>query len=308
MSPTRGEFVRASRARGKRPARFVLVAIGLAVAGGFVAADLDLRDLAPSSGGWNLFVRFAACALIPAVDYEAADVPPDTPAFLVKVVLALVATLTFAAAASGVSLLVAIPLGGLGSTVWRDGLRARAEFSVRSPKQRRWADRMARVLRWATWLVARGIITILRAVHEIVWAVIFLAALGLTPTAAVLAIALPFTGTLAKVISELLDEAPLDAARLLGSIGASPLRGILIGVVPRALPDVLAYALYRFECAVRSAAVLGFFGLPTLGYYLELSFANGHYREAWTQLWALIGGIVIIDLWSSAIRRRLVAG
>jgi phosphonate transport system permease protein len=67
-----------------------------------------------------------------------------------------------------------------------------------------------------------------------------------------------------------------------------------------------AYSFYRFECAVRSSAVLGFFGYPTIGYYLRLSAENLHYREVWTYLYALIALVLIVELWSSRLRERIV--
>ncbi len=71
------------------------------------------------------------------------------------------------------------------------------------------------------------------------------------------------------------------------------------------MPDLIAYTFYRFECALRSAAVLGFFGFPTLGYYLAASFENLHYGEVWTYLYALFGLVVAVDWWSGRLRREL---
>ena len=76
-------------------------------------------------------------------------------------------------------------------------------------------------------------------------------------------------------------------------------------MLPRALPDMGAYAFYRFECALRSSAILGFFGYPTLGYYISLSFENLYYREVWTYLYALVLLVALVDWWSGALRRRL---
>jgi phosphonate transport system permease protein len=132
-----------------------------------------------------------------------------------------------------------------------------------------------------------------------------LAAFGLTPLAAVLAIVIPYTGTFAKVISELVDESPRAAADALRAGGASPVQVHLVARLPAAVPDIIAYVLYRFECAIRSSAVLGFLGIPTLGYYIPLAFEESHYREVWTYLYALILLVVAFDLWSSAVRKRL---
>ena len=79
-----------------------------------------------------------------------------------------------------------------------------------------------------------------------------------------------------------------------------------IGLVPRALPDMMAYTFYRSECAIRSAAVLGFFGYGTLGAYVKSSFDNLHYGEVWTYLYALFLVIFVVDSLSARLRRRFV--
>jgi phosphonate transport system permease protein len=121
---------------------------------------------------------------------------------------------------------------------------------------------------------------------------------------AVLAIAIPYAAILGKVFSELIDEAPREAARSLREAGASAMQAFVFGLLPRALPDIVAYAFYRFECAVRSSAILGFFGFPTLGYYIAASFENLHYGEVWTYLYALFALVALLDWWSGALRRR----
>jgi phosphonate transport system permease protein len=66
-----------------------------------------------------------------------------------------------------------------------------------------------------------------------------------------------------------------------------------------------AYTFYRFECALRSSAVLGFFGYPTLGYYVAASAENLYYGEVWTYLYALFALIVVVEWWSGSIRRKI---
>jgi phosphonate transport system permease protein len=149
------------------------------------------------------------------------------------------------------------------------------------------------------------LIAFMRSIHEILWAIALLAAFGLTTVAAVIAIAIPYAGTLAKVFSEMLDEAPDDAAGALRMAGAGSLQTFVFGLVPRAVPDMGAYAFYRFECALRSAAILGFFGFETLGKYIHQSCGELYFREAWTYLYALCILIVLVEWWSGAIRRRL---
>jgi phosphonate transport system permease protein len=105
----------------------------------------------------------------------------------------------------------------------------------------------------------------------------------------------------------MIDEAPRDTARALRDAGAPPLAVFFFGLLPRALPDMLSYAFYRFECALRSAAVLGFFGIPTLGLFIRESFNNAQYHEVWTYLYAMFALVLVADAWSGRIRKGLVA-
>lgn len=270
----------------------------IATAGGlaFWALGLSLSDLWPGSERLSSARSFLAAAFNPALDYEAAsELPAGTPDFLARLVLAVWRTLAFALAAWSLALVFAVPLGFLASSAfWRQQDDLSKQFVLRG---------LPRLIYTAT----RAFIIGLRSVHELLWAVLLLAALGLSPGTGVLALALPFTGTLAKVFSELLDESSSSSARALHASGARRWQTFGFGVLPRALPDMLSFSFYRLECSVRASAVLGFFGFETLGYYLRLSFENLHYREVWTFLYALIMLVVVLDAWSARLRRRFVA-
>lgn len=120
---------------------------------------------------------------------------------------------------------------------------------------------------------------IARAVHELFWALFFLQLFGLSPLTGLLAIAVPYGGIFAKVYAEILEEgdpAPLRALpRSTGRLSA-----LLYARLPDAWAHFKTYSMYRLECGLRSSAVLGFVGLPTLGYHLESAFRQGHYSEA----------------------------
>ncbi len=142
----------------------------------------------------------------------------------------------------------------------------------------------------------------LRAVHELFWAFIFLPLLGLTPACGVLAIAVPYAGVFAKVYAEILQEAnPRVLAGLPRRAGA--LSRFCYGVWPLIFPSLRNYTSYRFECALRSAAVLGFIGLPTMGYHLETAFREGLYSEAAALLLAFYLLIATLRYW---LKQRLV--
>lgn len=272
------------------PRGWTLVSLALA---GLLAAlhlGLDPRDLVPGEGGRRVTAELFSRALTPALSYEDPTVPETAAPLLLKALSAAHTTVLFAAAAMTLGLLGGVVLGFFASTAWWAG-EGGPSF----------------VLAPALYLATRALIGLLRSIHELLWAVLFLAALGLGHMTAVLAIALPYAGTLAKVFSEIVDEAPREAAMALRNAGAGPLQVFLFGLLPRALPDVTAYSCYRFECALRSSAILGFFGFPTLGYYLAASFENLYYGEVWTYLYTLLVLVALADRWSGAVRRRLVA-
>jgi len=257
--------------------------LGAALAGGWavVALDLDLGDLAPGPGGWSVVADFVGAAVHPAL----VDQGGQGVALLPRALELAWATVVVAAAGLSLALPVGFVLGLASST------RLGGEVT------RLGAGRVA---------AARALAAGMRSVHELLWAILFLAALGRSNSAALIAIAVPSAGVLAKVFGELLDEAPLAAGDALRGMGATGLQAFLAGVLPRALPDMCAYALYRFECALRSAAVLGFFGFPTLGYAIASSAENLYWAEVWTWLWTLFALVMGVDLWSRAVRRRLV--
>lgn len=157
--------------------------------------------------------------------------------------------------------------------------------------------------RWV-WRGARLLFAVPRSMHEVVFGLLLVNILGLDPLVAVLAIGVPFGAVTAKVFGELLDESPRDAERAMRASGAGRLVALLFGVVPHAVGDLLSYSFYRFECAIRSAAVLGIVGAGGLGFQLALSFQSLRYEEMWTLLWALILISGLADAWSSVVRRR----
>jgi phosphonate transport system permease protein len=270
--------MRVPRARGT-----VLVSI---IASGCLSAwylGLSPDHLWPSSSGWQQVGRFAKAAFAPAL-YSESDLATS---LLPQALEAALQTLAFALTATSLSLLAGGVLGVLASQRWWRMLG------------------VPRALGGVLYVCVRALIAFMRSIHEVLWALLLLAALGLNPAAAVLAIAVPYAGTLAKVLSEMLDEAPEDSADALALAGAPPLSVFAVGLLPRVLPDAGAYAFYRFECALRSAAVLGFFGFPTLGKRIYEATGELYFNEAWTYLYALIALIVMVEVWSAALRQRL---
>jgi phosphonate transport system permease protein len=277
-----------------------LVLMSMLACGVWAYFHLDLHDarIWPAPGGWDVLSSFFSRAFSPALDHETAFRP--TEGFLAGALGATWRTLLYAAAAMALSLTVGVILGFFASTAWwSEELQGGASA---------WQRVLARTILPVTYAVARTTIAFMRSIHELLWAMLLLLAFPTKDITAVVAIAIPYAGTLAKIFSEMIDEAPRGPARALQAAGASGMEVFAFGLLPVALPDMLAYAFYRFECALRSAAILGFFGFDTLGRRIKESFNEAHYGETWTFLYLLLVLVILFDRWSGAIRKRMVAG
>jgi ABC-type phosphate/phosphonate transport system permease subunit len=98
---------------------------------------------------------------------------------------------------------------------------------------------------------ARAGLALLRAIHELIWAWLFVAAIGLSPAAAVLALAHPYAGILGKIFADMLQDVPEAPLAALRAAGASETKVLLYGRLPVALPNMVSYGLYRYECGLR---------------------------------------------------------
>lgn len=153
----------------------------------------------------------------------------------------------------------------------------------------------------------RAGLAFLRSIHELIWAWLFVAAIGLSPAAAILVLALPYAGILGKIFADMLQDVPAAPLAALRATGASETKILLYGRLPAALPNMVSYGLYRYECGLRSAAILSFVGLGGLGYQIQISLADLRFDEVWTFVYVLVILVVIVDVWSAAVRRRMVS-
>ncbi|WP_031293733.1 phosphonate ABC transporter, permease protein PhnE [Leptolyngbya sp. Heron Island J] len=158
------------------------------------------------------------------------------------------------------------------------------------------------------WLVfiIRRFMDAMRAINEVVFALIFVVAVGLGPFAGVLALFVHTTGTLGKLFSEAIeaiDPGPVEGIR---ATGASKLQEIIFGVVPQVIPLWTSFTLYRFEANVRSASVLGIVGAGGIGVSLYQSFRAFKYGKVSAILIILILAVSLIDTASAKIRQRLI--
>ncbi len=269
------------------PRRATLIGIALTTLLCAWALGLDPRRLFEGTT-LKLAWEFLIAAFQPAFDYQ---VPVDgAEPFLVTVILTTLRTLRFAVLAMTIAVPCGVLLSFFASTAW-------------------WPDlRRHRFLGWGLrtlYFVSRAWMAFARSIHELIWGILFITAMGLSTDAAVIAVAIPYSGILAKIYSEMLEEHSRDAQHALRAIGGGSISAFAFGLVPRALPDLVSYTFYRLECALRTAAVFGFVGIETIGYRIKLASDEFHYREIWTYLYVLFAVVALIEWWGSSIRRRL---
>lgn len=137
----------------------------------------------------------------------------------------------------------------------------------------------------------------LRSVHELFWALLLIQVAGLSAATGIVAIALPYSGIFAKVFAEMIEEADLSAERVLPE-GTSIVSRFAYARIPELAPQFWTYALYRLECGMRSTLVLGFVGLPTIGFHLDSFFKQGHYAQAAALLFSFYVLIGTRRLWA----------
>lgn len=158
------------------------------------------------------------------------------------------------------------------------------------------------------WIVQpmRRLMDACRAINEIVFALLFVVAVGLGPVAGVLALTVHNIGIVAKLFSEAveaIDPRPVEGIR---ATGALRLQEVIFGVVPQVMPLWSSFTLYRFETNVRSATVLGIVGAGGIGFSLYENIRSFHYAETAAIILVVILTVTLIDLASARIRRALV--
>ncbi|MEM6309395.1 MAG: phosphonate ABC transporter, permease protein PhnE [Pseudomonadota bacterium] len=219
-----------------------------------------------------------------AVLSEAWEKIGDMPMLLVKYVPALIETINIAA----VSTLIGALAGLILSLLATRGLT-----------------------RWPRMIpVFRRFLDVMRAIPEIVIALMLIFVLGGGPVPAMIAIAIHTAGALGKMFSEVAENADLKPVDGLKSTGSNWSQQMILGVIPQVAPNYLSYALLRFEINIRASAILGFVGAGGIGYELRNSMAwgPGRFDEAAAIFVLLFGTIVVFDQVSSRYRNRLTEG
>ena len=274
-------------ARGFAPARDPAARgrIGFAVSAVMLLAPLlVLADFKP----WLLFEPGNLDVMR---NYLAGFLPPKVaPEFLARLGKATLETLAIATAGISLALVIAAPL---------------AFVSTRSLAIARIGPGPGQRIGAAARTVARGVLTFLRAIPEIVWALVFVRALGLGPGAGVLAIALTYGGMLGKVYAEILESGDTASARALLEAGSGRLGALFYALLPGAASELASYTVYRWECAVRASVVMGFVGAGGLGQLMDQSMKMLNGGETSSILITFLALVLFADALSAVVRKVL---
>jgi phosphonate transport system permease protein len=281
----------------------------MSVATATMAAPTPLRDPATRSRAGALVVAvvvlwpllalaefkpwqlFESGNLQVMASFLAGFLPPSTaPDFLALLWKATLETLAIATAGIALAFLVAVPL---------------AVVATRSLAVSRIGPGPGRGAGAALRTATRGLLTVLRAIPEVVWALVFVRALGLGPGAGVLALAVTYGGMLGKVYTEILESGDTRSARALLEAGSPRLGALFYALVPSTAQELASYTVYRWECAVRASVVMGFVGAGGLGQLMDQSMRMLNGGEASTILLTFLALVIVADAMSAVIRRVL---
>jgi phosphonate transport system permease protein len=251
-----------------------LVAIAVAL----IAAGVFQQDWV-NWDGLPLLLRFFSASLHPDLSWQMLQLTWESSQI----------TLAYGVCGTTLSLVLGLVGGLLGSEIWWLAVVGDRRHVQPPP----------------FWLGIRLLLALPRAIHELVWGLLFVNLWGLDPLTAILAIAIPFGAIVAKVFAEILDDTPRQPLQALLDSGVPPLSAVCYSLLPQAFLNLLSYAFYRFECSIRSATVLGIIGAGGLGYQILLSLQSLRYEQLWTFFYALFALNGLVDCSSAWLRRRL---
>ena len=239
---------------------------------------------------FKIWTLFESSNLKPTLRFLGDFFPPKIEGeFLLLVAKETWRTVAIATAGVALALVLAVPLALLSVRM--------LSVSALTGKMNRLPAIFRTLLRW--------LMIVLRSVPELIWALIFVRVVGLGPTAGVIAIALTYGGMLGKVYAEILESGDAQVTQSLLRNGAGPMQAFFYGLLPQNAAELTSYTVYRWECAIRSSAVLGFVGAGGLGQQMDASMKMFNGSEVATMLIVFMLLVWLADATSAWLRKAL---
>ena len=239
---------------------------------------------------FKVWTLFETNNLKPTLKFLGDFFPPNIEGeFLLLVAKETWRTVAIATAGIALALVLAIPMALLSVRV--------LSVSALTGKMDKLPATLRTLLRW--------LMVVLRSVPELIWALIFVRVVGLGPTAGVIAIALTYGGMLGKVYAEILESGDAQVTQTLLRNGAGPAQAFFYGLLPQNAAELTSYTVYRWECAIRSSAVLGFVGAGGLGQQMDASMKMFNGSEVATILVVFMLLVWLADATSAWLRKAL---
>ena len=239
---------------------------------------------------FRVWTLFEASNLKPTLKFLGDFFPPKVEGeFLLMVAKETWRTVAIATAGIALALVLAVPLALLSVQV--------LSVSALTGKMNKLPSALRTLLRW--------LMVLLRSVPELIWALIFVRVVGLGPTAGVIAIALTYGGMLGKVYAEILESGDAQVTQSLLRNGSGRLQAFFYGLLPQNAAELTSYSVYRWECAIRSSAVLGFVGAGGLGQQMDASMKMFNGSEVSTMLIVFMLLVWLADATSAWLRKEL---
>jgi len=159
-----------------------------------------------------------------------------------------------------------------------------------------------------TFPIGRGLIVLSRSTHEIIFALIFVATLGLGPLPGILALACRSVGFMSKTTAEAMENVDRGPIEAIAATGAGPTARFLFGVVPQVFPIFLGNAIFAFDANVRRAAILGMVGAGGIGLHFSEQMRSYNYGNAGACVLAVVGLVIVGEIISNRVRTKLITG
>jgi phosphonate transport system permease protein len=265
--------------------------LAILIVGGSLAASWHIAEVEPS-------LLFGAQGRRHIWAFLTGLLPPDLSlSFLRLLVVPTIETIQIAIMGTALAIIVGFPMALLATDrLWFAGIVFEME-----------GDRSGwcRIAHRSVYLTARLLLNLCRSIPDVVWALMFVRVVGLGPFPGVLAIGVSYGGMLGKIYAEILESSPEGPIEALHAAGARKPALLLYGFLPQVFAPMVSYGLYRWECAIRSAAILGLVGAGGLGQQIELSMRMFQYHETSTILIIVFVLVTAVDHLSGLIRKAL---